>query len=60
MRKRLVVTVVDVILTIAVLGFVSSLAMAGQLLILFIMAVVLSFLVDNYWSARYCYLEDDI
>ncbi len=60
MRKRLVVTVVDIILIIAVVGFVSALAMAGQLLILFIMTVVLSFLVDNYYSARACYLEDDI
>lgn len=58
MKKRLVVTIVDVILTITVVGFISALAMAGQLLILFVMAVVLSFLVDNYYSARSCYLDD--
>lgn len=58
MKKRLVVTIVDVILIITVVGFVSALAMAGQLLILFVMAVVLSFLVDNYCSARSCYLDE--
>jgi uncharacterized membrane-anchored protein YitT (DUF2179 family) len=58
MRKRLIVTVVDVILIIAVIGFVTALATAGQLLILFVMATVLSFLVDNYYSARSCYLDD--
>jgi uncharacterized membrane-anchored protein YitT (DUF2179 family) len=58
MRKRLIVTVVDVILIIAVIGFVTALATAGQLLILFVMAIVLSFLVDNYYSARSCYLDD--
>lgn len=58
MKKRLVVTIVDVILTISVVGFITALAMAGQLLILFAMIVVLAFLVDNYYNARDCYLED--
>lgn len=58
MKKRLVVTIVDVILTISVVGFITALAMAGQLLILFAMIVVLAFLVDIYYNARACYLED--